>query len=215
MGRAFVVDRSRLSRSGLLRLLGDAGFEIVGEASGIERVPHGGLQADFAIVSVHDVSEYDVMQADIAALRSRLPDIKVILLTRADADPRQLAALSMGGVDGVLLNDMSSRAFVAAIHLVMAGETLIPSSRLIPLVMKDVSRRSDLTADPSPQQADLSPREFEILGHLLHGSPNKVIANSLDLAEPTVKAVVRSLLRKLNVANRTQAAIWADRSGLF
>ena len=69
-------------------------------------------------------------------------------------------------------------------------------------------------AKPATGMEDLTPREREIIQHLAHGATNKAIARNLDIAEATVKVHIKTLLRKLHLKNRTQAALWAVQQGV-
>ncbi|MPR09728.1 response regulator transcription factor [Microvirga tunisiensis] len=103
-----------------------------------------------------------------------------------------------------------------SLELVMRGESILPMSLVRSML-------SEMTLDAKPDQDSpiaepllsdagmhkLSPREVEILGRLMRGEPNKVIAKRLDVTEATIKVHVKAILRKIGAANRTQAALWA------
>ena len=137
------------------------------------------------------------------ALRSLWPEAYVIVLASHDEDDALVEALQ-GGADGCLFTDMSPDALVQSIRLVAMGENVFPTR---------VGRRLCQQA-VSLDRPKLTPRERDILRGLLDGHSNKMIANNLGTTDMTVKAQLRHLLRKLGVANRTQAALWAREQGL-
>lgn len=137
------------------------------------------------------------------ALRSLWPEAHVIVLASHNEEDVLVEALQ-GGADGCLFTDMSPNALVQSIRLVAMGENVFPTR---------VGRR--LCRQPaSLDRPKLTPRERDILRGLLDGHSNKMIANNLGTTDMTVKAQLRHLLRKLGVANRTQAALWAREHGL-
>ena len=130
--------------------------------------------------------------------------VPVVLANNADCgqlDHDQIAPLS-----GILTYDLSAEAFVRALQLICSGERVFPRELTLRSKSQPPSRgtlptRSDVVR--------LSPRETEILSHLVEGHSNKGIARILGITEATVKVHLKSLLRKIGVENRTQAAIWA------
>jgi two-component system nitrate/nitrite response regulator NarL len=112
------------------------------------------------------------------------------------------------GADGFLMNDVSPEALLQSLELVMLGEKVFPTNLAAMLL--------DLSNAPSPLNSVrgvMTPREHEILQALVTGSSNKMIANRLGITEATVKIHLKTLLRKIDVNNRTQAAIWAVNNG--
>ena len=107
---------------------------------------------------------------------------------------------------------MSSEALVVSLRLVDLGEKVFPTK----LATMITSGQIDPTAAEvrASSVKGLSKREGEIMRCLVHGESNKVIARQLGITEATVKVHLKAVLRKLNVSNRTQAAIWAVRNGL-
>jgi two-component system nitrate/nitrite response regulator NarL len=121
------------------------------------------------------------------------------------------------GVDGFCLSTSDREVLIKSLELVMLGEAVLPTSVMTLLLdMASVAvelnsqDKAGLGLDRSdPRLRKLSNRESQILNCLTEGAPNKVIARKLDVAEATVKVHVKSLLRKIGAANRTQAAMWA------
>jgi two-component system nitrate/nitrite response regulator NarL len=110
------------------------------------------------------------------------------------------------GLYGIFTDDMSSDQIVCSLRLVAVGGRVV-SSRILQALLEGPSSRP--TPDVSSVVTDLSDREMDILKCLVAGEANKLISRRLGITEATVKVHVKAILRKLNVANRTQAAIWA------
>ena len=137
--------------------------------------------------------------------------IKLVVLTNEVSVNFFARALS-AGVDGYLLKSLSLSALLHSLRLVAIGEKVLPT--------KLATMITDGQLDPTEAEArvssvrGLSDREREVLRCLNEGHSNKVIARRLDTTEATVKVNLKAVLRKLNVANRTEAAIWVVRQGL-
>lgn len=161
-------------------------------------------------------------------LNEQYPDVPVALMSGvAEAEDVQ-AALDMGAV-GYFPKTLSGKALLQAIQLVLAGERFIPidknTNQITPSYHDDSQRRmkyAPYTNGVHEQTSDnknvidfkLTPRESEVLSYLIHGTSNKEIANALDLQVVTIKLHVRSICQKLDVKNRTQAALKAREHGL-
>ena len=155
--------------------------------------------------------------AGFCEARANFPSAKSIIVTDGVLRLRISEALHLG-VHGILSRDVSAHVFQRAIEFVVLGQMLFPSELRRPLadVSTQVSalasiplRLDDNSVIAVDQQTDmaLSKREQQVLQCLVNGLSNKVIARRLEIAEATVKVHVKSLLRKLQVTNRTQAAI--------
>jgi two-component system, NarL family, nitrate/nitrite response regulator NarL len=157
-------------------------------------------------------------------VKKQHPDGHVVIL--ADGfDFDELKSVLQAGADGYCLATTGCDALVKYLDLVMLGEIVFPSSALLSaMTMSGEVReiRTDISPitipGPQPERSGeskesvirtLSIREAEILQCLMQGAPNKVIARKLDVAEATVKVHIKAILRKIRVANRTQAAMWA------
>jgi NarL family two-component system response regulator LiaR len=141
------------------------------------------------------------------ALRETLPETRVIVLTSFSEDDRLLPAIQAGAA-GYLLKDAQPAELARAVRAAHAGEALLDpavAARLVDAIAED-SR-----GEPSER---LTPREREVLGLIAQGRPNKLIARELEISEKTVKAHVGRVLEKLGVSDRTQAALYAVRTGL-
>jgi two-component system nitrate/nitrite response regulator NarL len=207
-GRLVISGEGRLFREGLKHILQGAGFSIAGEAKSL--VETSALLPTLAPppnLIVCDPSPYP--EAEYGAMKEILnenPDLGIIVLSR-DVSQEWLDLARATGARGFLPNDISPAALQMLLQLLLLGENIFagPSSLKV-----------DNRAEAGPGRligqdlkVPLSPKEVEILLCLEDGMPNKVIARNLNIAEATVKVHLKSLLRKINVGNRTQAAIWA------
>jgi two-component system NarL family response regulator len=136
----------------------------------------------------------------IQELRHEFPGAKVIVLTTFDGDEDVYRAMQ-AGARGYLLKGMEAEELIAAIRCVHAGQ----SSLCAPIAEQLAHRMST---------PELTPRELEVLETIVAGKSNREIASSLDVSEATVKTHLNSLFSKLNVVDRTQAAITALQRGL-
>lgn len=137
----------------------------------------------------------------VRRFRQRLPHVNVALIS-GQAGPAVVTELLEAGAIGYVPKTMSARSLVHAIRLMAAGEAFVPVGQL------SGQRQKGPLADR------LSDRELEVLQGLCAGLANKEIARRLRLAEATVKLHVKTLYRKLGVANRTQAALMARENGI-
>ena len=140
-------------------------------------------------------------------LRAADLDARIIMLTVSDSEEDVVAALR-AGADGYLLKDMEPEDILESLRRATQGRVVI-SQRLTELLAHA------LREDPRPRrpdQADLTPREDEILGLIAKGYSNKLIARDLDLTVGTVKVHVKHLLRKLRLKTRVEVAVWAINS---
>lgn len=144
------------------------------------------------------------------AIKEKYPDIKVLVLTTYDADAWLFDAIR-NGADGYLLKDTSREALVQAIEEIVGGNTPV-DSKVAGKLFKQLSKQA-MPGD-STLGENLSDREKEILKLITQGMSNAEIAQTLFLSEGTVRNYVSSILEKLDVDDRTQAAVLALRYGL-
>ncbi len=204
--RVFLLDDHEVVRQGLRFLLENSGeIEVVGEAGlaqeAIARIP--ALRPDVTILDARlpDGSGIDVCRE----VRSTDPGIKALVLTSYDDDGALFAAI-VAGAAGYVLKQVSAQDLVGAVRRVAAGESLIDPS-LMARVLERV-RNGDRARD---ELSDLTEREREILGLIAEGMTNRQIGEQLFLAEKTVKNYVSSMLGKLGLERRTQAAVLASK----
>lgn len=213
--RVLLVDDQGLFREGLRTILSVLPeIEVVGEAANGEealqrcRTTHPNVVLMDLRMPVMDGAEAT------RQLQSLDPDIKVIVLTTFDDDEQVFDALRAGAV-GYLLKDTASSKLDEAIHAAARGESFLQPS-IATKVVAEFSRLSRVTPSRQAQLPDpLSLREAEVLRQLAQGKSNKEIANALNLAEGTVKNHMTNILEKMNVLDRTQAALKAREMGLI
>jgi len=213
--RVLLVDDQKLMREGLRVLLEmEPDLEVVGEA--------GDGEAALAAYAQHrpDVVLMDVRMPGMDGveatrrLRERWPEARVIILTTFDDDEYVFEGLRAGAL-GYLLKDVSGHELAEAVRTVAAGGALIEPS----VARKVVAEFARLAPPARPLDAGLpeplTEREQEVLRLLAQGLSNREIAQRLFLAEGTVKNYVTSILGKLGVRDRTQAALRARELGLL
>jgi len=144
------------------------------------------------------------------AIKEQLPEIKILILTTYDADAWLFDAIR-NGADGYLLKDTSREALIEAIEAIAAGKTPVD-----PKVAGKLFQQLSKVALPGDTTLgrDLSNREREVLRLISHGMTNAEIAGQLYLSEGTIRNYVSGILEKLDVEDRTQAAVLALRHGL-
>ena len=203
--RLLLVDDHWVVRQGLGMFLGyDPTFEVVGEAEdGAEAVRLArSLRPDVVLMDLL-MPKMDGVAAT-AAIRRDLPDVQVIALTSVLEDEKVVAAVKAGAV-GYLLKDTQGDELKEAIRAAAAGQV-----RLSPQAAARLVREVR-----APESAEtLTERETEVLKLLARGLSNKEIARELVIGEGTVKTHVSSILGKLGIDSRTQAALHAVHIGL-
>jgi two-component system, NarL family, nitrate/nitrite response regulator NarL len=207
-GRLVISGEGRLFREGLRHILQGPAIAIVGEAKSLveaqEMLPT--LASPPNLVVCDPSANPEVEYAAMKQISSEIPDLGIIVLSR-DTNQEWLDQARAAGARGFLPNDISPAALQMLLQLVLLGENIFAG----PSNVKTEKRPEIGPTHPVGQdlKIPLSPKEVEILQCLEGGMPNKVIARNLNIAEATVKVHLKSLLRKINVGNRTQAAIWA------
>ena len=201
MIRVLIADDHAVVRQGLRTFLDlQDDIEVVAEASdGAEALAAAEQHAPDVVLIDLVMPNVDGIEA-IRGLRERVPQARAVVLSSFIDDERLLPAVRAGAA-GYLLKDVQPQELVAAIRTVHEGGALLHpkvASRLL----------EEVATDP------LTPREREVLSLIGRGMANKAIALELSLSEKTVKAHVSSILAKLGVADRTQAALYAVRAGL-
>lgn len=202
--RVYLLDDHEVVRRGIRELLESEGdIEVVGEsglaAEAARRIP--ALRPDVAILDgrLPDGSGIDVCRD----VRSSNPDIAALILTSYDDDQALFAAI-MAGAAGYVLKQVRGTDLVDTVRRVAAGQ-----SALDPAVTQQVLERLRRGPEEDKALAPLTPQELKILEHIGEGMTNRQIGEAMFLAEKTVKNYVSSLLAKLGLERRTQAAVFA------
>ena len=207
--RVLIADDHPVVRQGLRSFLElQDELEVVGEAAdGAEAVAMTGATRPEVVLLDLVMPRTDGIQA-IRGIRRASPETKVIVLTTFADDDKVFPAVR-AGASGYLLKDIHPQQLVEAIRTVHRGESL-----LHPKVASKLMRRY-ADGDPRSPFEALTGRELDVLRLLAEGRSNREIARGLHVTEKTVKTHVSSVLAKLNVADRTQAALLAVRERLF
>ena len=209
--RLVIADDHELARAGLRAMLTDQrGFALVGEASNGQEALQlcRRLQPDLALIDVR-MPEMDGLST-CRAVKQECPATSVILVTM-HANPEYLFEALKAGAAGYVLKDVSQRELISAVQKVLHGESILNQelmARLLQRLARETPGQEDLPA------GRLSPREREVLELLTKGQTNREIARKLTVSVSTVKIHVEHILAKLEVSDRTQAAVRAIETGL-
>ncbi|TQF04342.1 response regulator transcription factor [Kitasatospora acidiphila] len=207
--RVFLLDDHEVVRRGVRELLsGEADIEVVGEAGtaaeALSRIP-----AVLPDVAVLDVRLPDGNGVEVCReIRSRHPDVRCLMLT-SFSDDEALFDSIMAGASGYVLKAIRGTDLLSAVRDVAAGKSLLD-----PAATSRVLERLRTGGEPEDEKlAQLTKQERRILDLIGEGMTNRQIGNELHLAEKTVKNYVSSLLSKLGMERRTQAAAYVARLG--
>ena len=207
--RVFIVDDHELVRRGLIELIDtEKDLSVVGQAGDVQEA----LVALATVIT--DVAVLDVRLPDGSGIelcreiRSLYPDVKVLILTSFLDDEALLGAV-LGGANGYVIKDIKNLDLLEAIRKVAVGETLLDIA-----LVSTVTNRLRKVSSPASEIYELTDQEQRVLEHIGRGLTNRQIAESMFLAEKTIKNYVSSLLGKLGLERRTQAAALAARLGI-
>ena len=204
--KVFVVDDHELVRKGLIDLIdAEEDLSVVGSAANCEDavVNFAALDADVAVLDVRlpDGNGIELCRE----LISLKPELKVLMLTSFQDDEALLGAV-LGGAVGYLIKDIKNLELLASIRKVAAGESFLDTK-----LISSVTNRLRENRNPASEIYELTDQEQRVLEFIGKGMTNREIAKNMFLAEKTVKNYVSSLLRKLGLERRTQAAAMAVR----
>ena len=206
--RVLLVDDHALFRKGLANLLrAEPDFEVVGEAAnGLEAIGKASaLQPEVILMDVRmpGLSGPEAARHVLAAF----PDVKVLMLSMSDDEDAVFEAVR-NGAHGYLLKTAEPVELFEGLRGVIRGEAPLSAGLAVKLLREFARQAHEPPATAQPQDA-LSPREKEILTLVADGKSNKEIATVLTIAETTVKNCVKTILEKLHLENRVQAAVFA------
>ncbi len=213
--KVLVVDDHTLFRRGITAVLANqADLEVVGEASdGLEAIEKAKEIAPDVILMDLNMPNCSGLEA-IQALQIEMPQVNILVLTVSEMETDLFAAIRFGAT-GYLLKTAQPEELVHAIINITQGGVIISPL----MATKLLSEFRELAAGAEKElveeaNGDLSPREGEVLQLVAQGATNKEIAESLFISENTVKTHLHSIMEKLHLANRSQAAAYAVKRGL-
>jgi two-component system nitrate/nitrite response regulator NarL len=209
-----IVSRNEIEREGLRRVLTEKAFQVVATHR-----DHFGLDLDALSADgdppplvIIDASSDEESLETCRYVHEHWPRCKIVIFA-PNCQGQTVFDAFRAGIDGYVVKHISVDSLAEMLKLVALGEKMIPSQVFFDLnALKLSGDLGDLKL--SIGEANLSDREVEIMQGLIRGDPNKVISRSMAISEATVKVHVKSILRKLGVMNRTQAAIWGMSRGI-
>ena len=204
-----VADSKDLIRAGLRAMLEKTSITIVGEANDAAKTLTLTKKHKPAVVILDAAIPGDDAFELVTKLAKALPATKVVLVTEID-NPTYMARARAVGAINCLLMGFSQRELITAIENGAAGKPVSGSGNFGRVIASLATREKGPALD-----AGLTPRESQVLSHVAFGLSNDEIARSLEISVETVKEHVQNLLRKLAVNDRTQAAVWAVKSGVI
>jgi DNA-binding NarL/FixJ family response regulator len=207
--RVLVVDDHTVVRKALCSLLTTKyGLEVVGEAGdGVEAVDKADkLQPDVILMDLV-MPRMNGLEA-IIAIKEENPRARILVLTSFSDDAQLVAAIKAGAM-GYVLKDASPDELIHTIRGVYMGKLSIPAEMMQAVLAESSDRAQE--GDPTNE---LTAREIDVLRQLALGRSNHEIAKALSVSTTTVRTHVSSILRKLELENRTQAALYAIEAGL-
>lgn len=198
-----IIDQSRLRRDCLKLALGQQPrrwrVTDVPVAADLVRLVREGESFAVILLGASTCGHIDLV--DLALLVAAVPHIPILVTADCD-DPERAHAILRSGARGFLPMNLSLKVLVAALERIRAGGTYVPLELTAPAPSGKSSR--------SPWQ-ELTRRQRDVLALISEGKPNKLIGDALTMSESTVKAHVKQIIKRLHVANRTQAALLATR----
>jgi DNA-binding NarL/FixJ family response regulator len=210
--RVLLVDDHEIYRAGLRGLLEEAGIDIVGEAANGETALELVEQKHPSVV-IMDLNMPGMGGIEAARqIATVAPLTRVIMLTVSSAAPDITDAV-IAGACGYLLKSATTQEIVSGITAAARGDALLSPSVAAKLLerVREAPARPNV---PDPASASLTDRELEVLRLLSSGMDNAEIGRTLFISPSTVKNHISSILLKLQIENRIQAAVYAVRSGL-
>ena len=213
--RVLVVDDHTLFRRGIAEVLAkQEGLEVVGEAAdGLEAIETTKELGPDVILMDLNMPRCSGLEA-IQALQAEMPQVNILVLTISETEDDLFAAMKFGAT-GYLLKKAEPEELVHAIINIVQGGVIV-SPLMATKLLTEFKYLAAVVEKESIEKANanLSPREREVLQQVAQGGTNKEIADSLFISKNTVRAHMRSIMEKLHMANRSQAAAYAVKKGL-
>lgn len=212
--KVMIVDDHSLMREGIKQLLEfDGDIHVVAEASNgsecLNVLNLKSVEPDVLLLDINMPKKNGIEVLQELKERKAYPNMKILILTVHNEVEYLLKAVDIG-VDGYILKDSGSVELKKAINAVMNDESYIQSDLIPALNSRLVSRDTD-----KDKIEQLTKRELEVLIQVANGMFNKEIAQALDISERTVKNHISNIFKKIEVADRTQAAVFAIRNDII
>jgi DNA-binding NarL/FixJ family response regulator len=208
--RLIVADDHEVVRSGIGSLLEGSDVEIVGTAGNVTETVSltESIKPDVVLLDVR-LGQEDGLTA-LEQIRTQAPDVSVVMMSTYDNPTYVARAIALGATD-YILKDSSRVEVLEAIQ--RAAQKEAPSeTSILRRVQATMQKRKDRS---DSKDVPLTNRELQVLRHIALGLSNREIGTSLSISVETVKEHVQNILRKLDSADRTAAAVWAVKSGLI
>ncbi|MFC2044273.1 response regulator [Chloroflexota bacterium] len=213
--RVLLVDDHTLFRYGVTTVLASDGkLEIVGQASdGLEAIAKARETIPDVIVMDLAMPHCSGLEA-IQAIQTEMPQVNILVLTVSEMEADLFAAVKFGA-RGYLLKKTEPDELIHAIFHIAQGGVIVSPLMATKLLSEFRELSSEMvTKSVEKDEAELSPRESEVLQLVAQGATNKEIADSLFISDNTVKTHLKNIMEKLHLANRSQAAAYAIKKGL-
>jgi DNA-binding NarL/FixJ family response regulator len=225
-----IVDKSCLFRAGLIHTLVKTRFRVVADCASLSELPVKALNSKPALLLI-SMDGDTASLAQVLLLQEAHPALQIVMLSEQFCLEEALNALRSGRHSYIMKDEINPEIVLKSLELTLLGAAVVVSRGFVDVIANDRTDVTEETVAPEDRQpedrredvveyaapvaaerpqraAGLSGRERLILSHLMQGAANKHIARELGIAEATVKVHVKSLLRKVRVHNRTQAAMW-------
>jgi DNA-binding NarL/FixJ family response regulator len=211
--RVLIADDHKLVCIGLRLVLERAGFQVVGEASTGRRAVELARELNPDVILLDIIMpDMDGLQA-LAVLRASLPHTSVIMSTAYDR-PDFLARAIAAGAAGYITKDDDPTSIPRVVQAVVEGEAIV-NRDILTLALKELTGlMKNAPTGPQGERPALTPQQLRVLSLIAAGMDNTAIADALSVSKNTVKTHVRDIFARLGVNDRTQAAIWALRTGI-
>ena len=195
-------------RAGLREMLAGSSIAVVAEADDFRSALSLAKKHKPTVVILDAVSTAGRGYKVVGQIRKIHPDTKFLFLA-AQENPTYLARAKAVGASNLLMESVATKELVAAIEGAVAGKPAASTEPFTKIGEAITGKPNAMT-----KQANLTPRELQVLAHMAFGLTNDEIAASLNIGDATVKEHVRYVLKRLKVADRTQAALWAVQNGV-
>jgi DNA-binding NarL/FixJ family response regulator len=206
--KVIIADDQQVVRKGLVSLFENTDIEIIAEAeTGQQAITRTLKQKPTVLLMDVMMPDTDGLDA-LEKLREQSPQTRVVMMSAHD-NPTYVARSVALGADGFVLKDASGEEIIAAVQGAARGEAPPADSKL-----NEIKQLLATRLDPVADEVPLTKREYQVLRHLAFGLSNREIGRSLNISIETVKEHVQNILRKLDAADRTEAAVWAVKRGL-